>query len=552
MGVDLWDAGYNYGNFRYPGLAYMDPMWYFATWLSTGVGSFLMKLPGAGTMLAMNCYTAIFVSLLATAGFMFCTKILKLPKVVTTLAELAAISLCWIPTASLYNYLTYLLLTLGVYLLYTGLTVEKQGNLLMAGILLGGSVGVRFSNLVYAAFILTVWYMGILRKDSFVRIARLTAICLLGYIVGLALFLVPIWACYGLTAYGTAIARLFQMSKVATDYTPGSMITGILDAIRENSYWMKRIGLCLIGEIALCLPFRDKFVKPRKVLCIVPAAGLLVWLYKTGFLFPDFATYSPVYGPCVAVVATALLYSVYVLCNKQYNKEDKLLALTEILLLQLTSMGGNNAVFYCMNNMFLALPIFLYLLWKEWQKKSLVTFGGLVLGASLLLMLVVPAFPFGAGFAYEEAGGGRNLTAVVTEIPTLKGMKTGPDKAKKLEGLYKVIDEGRTEEEAWILYGQIPGLSYYYGLKPAITIWSDLDSYGTEIMKADLKTLEDKGNIKVLMTAKWYSYLQGNEESDVTWTPSMYEKALILKDFLGRNGYLPTYRDENYVILKKS
>lgn len=69
IGLDLWDTGYNYANFQYMGLEHMDSMWLFSTYLATAVGHLLSFLPGAKTLLGMNLYTGLFVSLLAEMGY---------------------------------------------------------------------------------------------------------------------------------------------------------------------------------------------------------------------------------------------------------------------------------------------------------------------------------------------------------------------------------------------------------------------------------------------------------------------------------------------------
>ncbi|MGN1147790.1 MAG: hypothetical protein ACI4TB_05170, partial [Lachnospiraceae bacterium] len=78
-GLDLWDTGYNYANFRYMGLEHMDPMWFFSTYLANAVGHLLTFLPGGHTVLFMNLYTGLFVSLLAVLAYWFCTKRLEIP-----------------------------------------------------------------------------------------------------------------------------------------------------------------------------------------------------------------------------------------------------------------------------------------------------------------------------------------------------------------------------------------------------------------------------------------------------------------------------------------
>ena len=157
QGIDLWDTGYNYANFQYTGTQHMGSMWFFSTYLANVVGSWLTGLPNADTLRGMNLYTGLFVSALALAGYFFCTRKLKMPGGIAFVGEMAAISLCWCPTALLYNYLTYVLFLGSFMLLYLGLTKEKKGFLAAAGVLLGVNVLVRFSNLPEMAMIVAVW-----------------------------------------------------------------------------------------------------------------------------------------------------------------------------------------------------------------------------------------------------------------------------------------------------------------------------------------------------------------------------------------------------------
>lgn len=277
-GLDLWDTGYNYANFVYMGTEHMDPMWLFSTYLANTVGHWLTTLPGAGNLLGMNLYTGLFVSILALLGYWFCTRILKMPVGIAFAGELAAISLCWCPTALLYNYLTYVLFLAAVILLYQGLIKEKKRFLVAAGVCLGTNVLVRFSNLPEAAMIAAVWAYDFIvwregRKTkkafgvsgegkndaaetahtgNFWRSTlRHTGWCLLGYLAALALFLSHISLRYGLGEYVSGIARLFAMTENATDYKAASMLMGLAGTYVENLYWAVRIGVIVVGGMLL-------------------------------------------------------------------------------------------------------------------------------------------------------------------------------------------------------------------------------------------------------------------------------------------------------------
>ncbi len=269
-GLDLWDTGYNYANFEYMGLEHMDSMWLFSTYLATAVGHLLTLLPFGDCLMGMNFYTGLFVSALSLLGYFFCVEKLKMPRGIAFAGEFAAISLCWSPTALLYNYLTYLLFLGCVILLYQGLTQDKCRFLFAAGVCLGANVLVRFSNLPQAAMILAVWayaavsvYGGAEESkeeasghvlhtrerakkgrlgQTFCLAGRYTLWCLGGYLTALLVLLGCLHIRYGLGNYIEGIQRLFAMTDNATDYKASSMVVSMLSQYWENLYWVVRIA----------------------------------------------------------------------------------------------------------------------------------------------------------------------------------------------------------------------------------------------------------------------------------------------------------------------
>ena len=310
-GLDFRDTGYNYANFQYMGTEHMDPMWLFSTYLANVTGNLLMKLPRADTMIGMNLYTGLFVSVLALMGYFFCTRKIKMPKALVFLGELMAISLCWCPTAVLYNYLTYLFFLGSFLLLYCGLLMETEPSMdagysmevryfvlqkhykkqrwmfAGAGALLGMNVLVRFSNLPEAAMIVAVWAYNVIlwleeRKRSaegristrvgevevsnrtgervasigagegfWHRLMRHTLWCLLGYVAALALLLGDIHLRFGIGEYIAGIVRLFAMTENAADYKASSMLMGLVEDYVENLYWAARIGMIAAGGVVV-------------------------------------------------------------------------------------------------------------------------------------------------------------------------------------------------------------------------------------------------------------------------------------------------------------
>ena len=426
-GVDLWDGGYNYANFRYSGLTFMDSMWYFATWAANGVGSLFSALPFGDTCIGMNVYTGLVISAMSITAFFFCVRKLKMPAWMVFLAEIVAMSMCWAPSAMLYSYLTYAFLLAGTILLYLGLWRDKNSYLIVAGVILGLNVGNRFSNLVQTGLILAVWLYGILDKKKFRRVLQQTGFCALGYVGALAVFLGIMALKYGLSDYVEGILRLFQMTEHADDYTPGRMLLGMVWAYYDCTYFLKRLAVALGVALLACVILPKSWRIAKKIMTVLAMAGLCVWLINNRFYSQDYAAYTSVYYPSVTVLTLTLCLSFYRLVDKQAQKENKLLGILLILTILITSLGGNNAIYSSINNLFLVLPGFFWMVWCLWrEKKHILAFPFQCILLVPVLFLTVQSIPFGQGFVYEEAAGGRNLTAVVEEVPVLRGMKTSP------------------------------------------------------------------------------------------------------------------------------
>lgn len=555
VGVDLWDGGYNYANFRYNSLSYMDSMWYFATWLANQAGTFLLRLPFGNTMRGMNLYTGLIVSALAVVSCWFCVKRLHIPAIAAFAGVYGAEALCWAPTAALYHYLTYLFLLGGVCLLYEGLTRDRMGYLAAAGAVLGLNVGNRFSNLVQAGLILAVWAYGVFDKRKVKYVLQQTGFCVIGYLAALGLFLLGISLRYGFSEYAQGILRLFEMTETAVDYTPLHMLAGIPRAFAQEEivYWAKRFLLLLGAAFLICLPFLQKGVKWKKLLCVLCSAGLFVWLKQAGFSYQDPASYGAVYGPCVILLEVLSLFCLWELFAPGLSKQERLLSLLVLLIVFLTSLGGNNAVYASLNNSFLTLPVFFGLAWKFCRENRHILAYPVkcVLGVSVLFALL-SCVGFGKTFVYEKAQGGRNLTAQVAGVPVLAGMRTGPETAESLSGLYGYLERERLLERECILFGNIPGVSYYMGLAPAMNIWSDLASYQAEVMERDLakaaREAQDLGEYPLVILERGYAdYADGRAEAP----PAVVQgqaKLWLLLEYMGRYGYERTYDNEGFAV----
>lgn len=575
IGLDLWDTGYNYANFQYMGTRHMDSMWLFSTYLTNVVGNMLTKLPNGDTLMGMNLYTGLFVSMLALMGYFFCSRKLKMPKAIAFAGEMTALSLCWCPSASFYNYLTYLFFMISCILLYQGLTIEecsrkKKGYLVSAGLFLGANVLVRFSNLPQMGMILAVWAYDFLvylsekkagrnRKspDGFwKRTTRHTLWCLLGYVAALAAFLSDIHLRYGIGEYVAGIRRLFAMTDNATDYKPAAMIMGIIGRYKEEMYWVVRIGAIAAGGMALFAaagwlegvlcrylqgkasgqdkaagqdrqPYPVRVIRVAvRVLWIAVSIGMIGWLYARGFFSFLYYSYDSIWHPGPLFLMLAMFIAAVRILDGNALKEEKLISGMVILIILLTSVGSNNDIRPSLNNLFLAAP---YTLWESWRflryagerrtKRGWVISGFPVKGvlAAFLALCLFQFVAFGAVFAFAEGTGIQNAEATVDNNAVLRNIKMNPQKAEWMTQLSAYANENGLRGQEVILYGWIPALSYYLQMPSAFNPWSDLDSYSRETMERDMAQLEgeilEKGKDKpvIILENNFALYEEGGE-----------------------------------------
>ena len=574
-GLDLWDTGYNYANFQYMGTEHMDPMWLFSTYLANAVGHFFSGLPNAGTLWGMNLYTGLLVSLLALTGFFFCTRVLKMPMWVAFLGEFLALSLCWCPTALLYNYLTYVFVLICLILLYHGLTKEKRWYLFGAGAGLGLNVLVRFSNLPEAALILAVWlYDAILWRETkraglqdkdkaggfWARTGRHTLWCLLGYLAALTLLFSYIHVRYGIGSYVEGIQRLFSMTDTAADYKPTAMLMGMVHIYVDNLYWVVRIAVIMAAGLLLfvvtgwleelvsggpkALGVGTKVIRAgSRVLGVLLGAAMLVWLYRgnliqlfdhnavaeeiPGFVSLLFYSYDSMLRPGILFLMLTMFIALVRIFHPHCSREEKLVSGLVLLVVLLTSIGSNNGIYPSLNNLFLAGPYTLWQCWNfirnvgDWRiwKIRLSAFPIKCVLTAFLAMCFFQFTLFGAVFVFAEGTGVRNAYSYVENVPVLQGIRMNEDRARWMTELGQYIEDEELEGREVILYGEIPALSYYFQMPSAFNPWSDLDSYSVEQMALDLEetaeAMERDSEYRpvIIIEREYITYLAGGENA---------------------------------------
>lgn len=506
-GIDISDTSYNLGN--YTTLETLDKMWYFATYLTQEIGGFLNQLPFGNTMMGMNFYTGLFISATALISYFFLCK--KIPYGIAFLGEFIAISLCWCPSVILYNYITYLLFTLGAALLYTGLVKSKMKYLIGAGFCLGLNVMTRFPNVVEVTLILALWYYGWMKEKKVLEIAKETGFCILGYLSGLGSVLVVIITQYGFTEYVEGIINLFSMNETATSYTPKEMIMSVVREYIFHIRWiLGMIVVVIIGEIGFRIWNRicknKKYENVPRAIYAVMVLILIRWYYAKGMFNVKYYTYESMKQWVAVFLLISIAVCLWMCITKTTTKEEKLLSSIVLIIIGITPIGSNNYLYPNYNNMFLVAPIVLTLLWNIMRGgNKMTTYCVKIMLVVTIFMFGIQSIGFGMEFIYRDGMQGEKRDTKVENNDILKGMYTTSENAKAIEGLHNYIKEEDLAERQVIVYGNIPGTTYFLGMEPAISsTWPDLPSYQFTVFEEELIRIQNdiKNNRPILIFSK--------------------------------------------------
>lgn len=497
QGITVTDTGYNYGNFV--NFDSLDGMWKFSTYLANATGMFFAHLPGGQTMLGLNLYTGLVKALIALVTYFVCVRVFEIPWKIAFLAELMALGYCWCPTALLYNYITYLLFTLGAMFLCVAVKTEKDYWYIPAGVCLGLNVMVRLPNLAEMALILAVWFICFVQKVKLPRVLKKTGCCILGYLAGVCVVLAYIVVRYGLSAYVEGIRQLLAMPSEAGGYSLKAMIRGDVYLYLVNMKWVFiALGVVAVGVIMYAIK-RQRYMPAKRVLYIL-CNLFLILIYRKMHMF-DFVyyAYDGVYTVGTLFLIMAGLMGLYVMFFGGKDYVLRMHAATMGIVILITPLGSNNWLFTAVNNLFWVTPFVLHCCYK-WVlsarngggKKTEYFLEPLrITYLFLVAFVLVQGVLFGATFVFRDGIDGEKRTEKIVEIPVLKGMYTQVQNAENLNSLYTYLEEeGLVGKEA-IFYYNVPGLSFYMDLKPALSsTWPDLDSFVVDKLERELKVLE--------------------------------------------------------------
>lgn len=565
IGVDITDTGYSLGGFLFPNQ--MGEEWVtFSMYLANVIGRLLTKLPSGNTMMGMNLYTGLFVSATALIAYFFLQK--KIPAWIVFIGEFIAISLCWCPTVILYNYLTYLLFTAAIVLLYQGLTGGKNIMLVLAGVMLGLNVMTRFPNITETALILSVWYYGWLNKKKAVKVVQETLLCVGGFLAGIGSIFLVLLIQNNLDSYFRMIGSLLTIGGSSEDgHSIADMLLYVIDAYVVAGKWFLYIVITVMAGMVLFAVWKEKLIRVKQVLYIAVILLLFRFLYGRGmFNFNYHEIFGAIFQWGAIFLIISLAVYILVIVNRKTSRQDKLLASMVLLLIVVTPLGSDNYLNQNINNLFLAAPLTLYWIWKFLQsgqgltcgKRTINTYPVKAMLVMVIVIIVVQSTGFGFTFVFRDGKMGEKRDTKIEYNDVLKGMYTSKENAEALEGITEYCSARGLIGKNVLLYGDIPAMSCFLHMPAALsTSWADLPSYRINTMKSDIAAIEiniEKENMPViLLNAQIGAWISGDSPRMDYFGVSAdkyaeEEKIKLIQELMAEEHYQETYANSKFVI----
>lgn len=555
QGVDVSDSTYSLGNYMFA--EGLEGMWVISTYLSNVLGALIVRLPGANRLLVANIYTGLILAVVALVAYYALKR--EFEAAYVFLGECIAVCLCWIPTGILYNYASYLFMTIGAILLLEGIVKNNSKLLFAAGIVLGLNVFVRIPNITQMALILMLWTEGIVAGRKLSDVAAKTGVCVGGYAVGLVIPLAAILSQYGFAGISNMISGLTGITSTDATYTPLSMIMDTLGAYVISARWLAVILAVILGGVVLYRIFPDRYTVVKTVIYLGVIAVMIRFFWGRGmFSFRYYEDYTAMYEWGMMALFLSLITDVYAVVGigKRLKKSNNgngidkdrtkfVLAVMSLIIIAIAPLGSNNSTYQNLNNMFLVMPITVVLSADMIKKISslgrrFVTFPIGIMVYAVLLCLLVQSFGFNMKFVFRDGMRGEARDTQIEKLVSLKGMYTNRERAESLEGLGEYIET--IHPDAMVLFGDCPGLTYIFGVPSALfTSWADLDSNPVEMIDEDLQkisVMQDE-NIPVIIRKTELSGIHSAEKLD------------IIMDFIAENDYMAVYDNSEYTVYRK-
>lgn len=160
---------------------------------------------------------------------------------------------------------------------------------------------------------------------------------------------------------------------------------------------------------------------------------------------------------------------------------------------------------------------------------------------AFLCVFLVQSTGFGVKFVFEESKGAKNTDTKIGNSDILKDIYMNAERAEWLQSITAYVKENNLMGSEVILYGDIPGLSFYLDMPSAFNPWSDLRSYSLNSMETDMAELEGEiaeGKACPVVILEKEAAKEKAEE----------EKMLLIVSYMEKYQYMLTFENDKFAL----
>ncbi|MBP3199023.1 MAG: hypothetical protein J6N21_18765, partial [Butyrivibrio sp.] len=223
------------------------------------------------------------------------------------------------------------------------------------------------------------------------------------------------------------------------------------------------------------------------------------------------------------------------------SRQEQTLSFTIIIIVLITPLGSNNYTFPVLNNLFVVLPLALWLFRRLMQRLGdrSINFPWQSMITVVIAITLIQGALFHMNFSFVDGADGAKRDSVSTSVEKIKYMVTTEENVRSLEELNDyLISENKIGSKA-LLFGQVPGLAYIFDLKPAIdTVWPDLDSYTAERFAERLEEISESDEPEVMIIC-------GKNIPEYSNIEAKYD---ILLDYIANRDYNIDFESDKFIV----
>lgn len=537
-GIDMTDSGWVLSGyqqiFEHP--SSVESMFYIYDTLL--IGGMWEKCFGFLGIIGYKILSALFITILVTIVYVLLRKIVNK----------WLILFCSILLITTNRYLVFhydvasaFFSLIIVYFIYQALIAKKEWLILIAGILLGISVFVRFPNISLAGLILILIPFYVETKNIILTL-RLLLFAVGGFIVGF-IFNVLLLVMLGhmdSMVHMCSITFSFLSTSDSTHNLPEMLHT------YKTSYVHVFKSMCLLTFIPFVCYFIDRYEVKKWI-----KVSLLL-LFNIIFLLIVCKSYSIT----IIHALCCLVFSLVFIQRDNYDINTIYLVVLSFLIMAFFPIGSDGGIYNVgINCLFLSFPLAIGLVWNNIVRhNSLCNKLSQITVVCILTLLLLSTAYRSMHNSYRDTGSILKKTEKINNAG-IYTVYTNPEKAAALDSLLAHVSPYIKPETELLAYPSIPMVNYLTHTKPYLNgAWIGILNLAT--FEQNLWQAEENKQLPIVVIAKapdinWYvpnaKWLSISDCED--WHPSIKEKNELLSSFLLRHSYEIIYNNELFQVL---